>query len=470
MPSLDHDRCYRALCTKDERFDGRIFVGVRTTGVYCRPVCPARTPKSANCEFFRSAAGAAEAGYRPCLRCRPEAAPDTGAWRGTSSTVRRGLALIAEGALDGPDGSVERLANRLGIGERQLRRLFGEHLGASPVAVAQTRRVHFAKQLIHETRLPMSEVAFAAGFGSIRRFNEVFGAMYGRPPSELRRKKTSGSAEVQVSLRYRPPYDWDAILDFLRVRAIDGVERVEGDRYARTVTHAGHNGTVEVRNRPQRSCLQATIRFPEVRALPELVQNIRRVFDLRADMAQIGAHLSADPVLAPLVAARPGLRVPGAWDGFEIGVRAILGQQVSVEAARKLAGQLVALCGTKGFPDAERVSGTDLASMRMPGARKRAIASLAAAAIAEPDLFRPRSAVDETVATLQALPGIGPWTAQYIALRAAREPDAFPAGDAGLLRAMEVDGARPTPKQLEARAERWRPWRAYAAQYLWTGG
>src|SRR5882724_5847042 len=252
MEKLDAEVCYRALQTHDERFDGRLFVGVTSTGIYCRPVCPARPARPENCRFFTSAAAAQDAGFRPCLRCRPETAPELATWRGTSNTVHRGLALIAAGALDG-DGSVDALAARLGIGERQLRRLFDQHLGVSPIAVAQTRRVLFAKQLIHDSRLPMAEIAMAAGFGSVRRFNETFQQLFRRPPSALRRRAVTALPEgsvadtgVTVRLRYRPPYDWPAMLAFLRDRAIDGVEQVDGERYVRSVSHDGETGTVEV--------------------------------------------------------------------------------------------------------------------------------------------------------------------------------------------------------------------------------
>jgi AraC family transcriptional regulator, regulatory protein of adaptative response / DNA-3-methyladenine glycosylase II len=318
---------YRALQSRDPRFDGLLFVGVASTGVYCRPVCPARTPKFENCRFFASAAAAQEAGFRPCLRCRPETAPDLASWRGTSSTVSRALALINEGALDGDNASVEALAERLGVGERHLRRLFAQHLGTSPIAVAQTRRVLFAKQLIHETRMPMTEVALAAGFGSLRRFNEVFQELFRRPPGALRRKssqgRTSAEAGVTLRLRYRPPYDWESMLDFLRARSIPGVEVVDGGRYLRTVEMDGSTGSVEVSHLPQQQSLSVTIRFPHVRAFPAIVARVRRVFDLGADIQTIDAHLSRDPLLAPLVARRPGLRAPGGWDGFELAVRAI---------------------------------------------------------------------------------------------------------------------------------------------------
>ena len=486
---LDPVACYRALRTRDQRFDGRLFVGVTSTGIYCRPICPARTPMFRNCHFFSSAAAAQEAGFRPCLRCRPETAPDLGSWCGTSNTVSRGLALIAEGALDGDDASVDALAERVGVGGRQLRRLFKQHLGASPIAVAQTRRVLFAKQLIHDTRLPMAEIAMASGFGSIRRFNETFQQLFRRPPSALRRKAvlalpegSVGEIGVTVRLSYRPPYDWNAMLAFLRARAIDGVEWIEGDLYCRTVLQDGLTGTVEIAHVPDQASLSATIRFPSVRALPAIVGRIRRVFDLGADVAAIGAHLAQDPLLAPLIAERPGLRAPGGWDGFELAVRAVLGQQMSVEAARRLAGQLVRLCGTRlplaqggrpqlilAFPTAAQLASADLSPVGMPGARKEALAALAAAALADPALFQPQGNVEETVARLRAIRGIGEWTAHYIALRAVRETDAFPASDVGLLRGAATRvGARPTPELLQERAETWRPWRAYAAQHLWA--
>ena len=487
--NLDRDACYRALCTRDARFDGRLFVGVRTTGVYCRPICPARTARLENVEFFASAAAAREAGFRPCLRCRPESSPDLAAWRGTSSTVTRALALIADGALDGDDASVEQLATRLGIGERQLRRLFEQHLGASPIAVAQTRRIHFAKQLIHETRISMTQVAMAAGFGSVRRFNDTFSRLYGRPPSALRRQSAARTASaaggITLRLSYAPPYDWPAMIEFLAARAIAGVEVVTADCYRRTIALDGAHGTIEVRPIAGRHALAATIRFPNVRALPTIIARIRRVFDLAADVGAIAAQLASDPQLARLVGLRPGLRVHGAWDGFELAIRAVLGQQITVSAARRLAGKLVAAHGeplaprmavdgdalTAVFPHPERVAAANLTALGMPRARAATLAALGAAAVADPKLFEREHDLDGAIARLRALPGIGEWTAQYIAMRALREPDAFPAADIGLLRAMaDADGTRPTPAALLARAEAWRPWRAYAAQHLWTSG
>ncbi|TDQ83273.1 DNA-3-methyladenine glycosylase II [Dongia mobilis] len=481
--ALDPLACYRAIETRDARFDGRVFVGVTSTGIYCRPVCPARTAKFAHCRFYPSAAAAQEAGFRPCLRCRPETAPETGAWAGTSSTVSRGLALIADGALDGEGAGVEALAARLGIGERQLRRLFNAHLGAVPIAVAQARRVHFAKQLIHDTDLPMTDVALAAGFGSLRRFNETFRQMYGRPPGALRRRKTASGegGSVTLHLRYRPPYDWAAMLAFLRARAIPGLELVTGQSYSRAVRIGGGAGTVTIDHRPAQASLRARIRFPDLTALPAIVRRIRRVFDLDADVVMIGAHLAQDPLLTPLIAARPGLRVPGGWDGFELAIRAILGQQVTIAAARKLAAQLVGLCGSdlppelrmgdlaRCFPTPEQLLAADLSSLGMPGARRQTLGAMAAAATADADLFRPMSSLEETVARLCRIRGIGDWSAHYIALRVIRESDAFPASDVGLLRgATPPGGQRPTPQALLAMSARWRPWRAYAAQHLWA--
>ena len=481
---LDDDACYRAISTRDARFDGRLFIAVKTTGIYCRPICPARTPRRENCVFYPTAAAAQEAGFRPCLRCRPETSPDLAAWRGTSNTVSRALALIESGALDAAD--VEALAERLGVGERQLRRLFRQHLGASPIAVAQTRRVLLAKQLIHDTQLSMTQVAMAAGFGSVRRFNETFQQLFRRPPISLRRSRATEAAgdaagSVTVELAYRPPYDWDAMLAFLAARAIPGVEAVADGRYARTIAIGNANGVLTVE--PGTGArVRVTVRFPHLRALPTIIARVRRVFDLAADPVAIGAQLAQDPVLAPLVAARPGLRVPGAWDGFELAVRAILGQQITVAAATGLAGKLVraygamlpaTVCTAEGlthvFPAPERLAMADLAALGMPGARAAALRSLAAAVAADPMIFGPRRSLDEAIGKLRSLTGVGEWTAQYIAMRELREPDAFPASDIGLLRAMAgTDGRRPAPVELLARAERWRPWRAYAAVHLWA--
>jgi len=408
-------------------------------------------------------------------------------WRGTSNTVSRALALIDEGALDGADNTVEKLASRLGVGERQLRRLFLQHLGATPMSVAQTRRVLFAKQLIHDTAMPMAEIAAAAGFGSLRRFNETFLALFHRPPRALRKRKTAKEQEKEVvlRLRYRPPYDWNNMLAFLEARAIRGVEIINHGSYLRTIEIDGAVGSIRVGHLPRQQSLEVGILFPRIKALPSIVARVRRLFDLGADIATIDDHLSADPALARLVKQRPGLRAPGGWDGFEVAVRAVLGQQISVVAARQLAGRLVELHGSpmpnpfrnhpalsRVFPDARRLASAASMALGMPAARRNALKAVAEATLANPSLFCPLEGIEETVARLKAIPGIGEWTAQYIALRAVRESDAFPATDLGLLRgAASIDGGmKVSPANLLSRAESWRPWRAYAAQHLWAAG
>jgi AraC family transcriptional regulator of adaptative response / DNA-3-methyladenine glycosylase II len=478
---LDHDACYRALAQRDSRFDGRFFTAVKTTGIYCRPVCPARTPQSKNVIFYPTAAAAQEAGFRPCLRCRPETAPDMGAWRGTSNTVSRALSLIELGALD--QGDVAALAERLGLGERQLRRLFRQHLGASPIAVAQTRRVLLAKQLIHETRLPMAEIAFASGFGSVRRFNEAFLALFERAPGELRRSSgediaVQNDGELSLLLRYQPPYDWPAMLEFLRQRAIPGLERVADGCYFRALSLDGVQGSISIQP-GETNALRAGIRVSKLLLVPGIIARLRRVFDLAADPLAIAAHLAKDPVLAPLVAKRPGLRVPGAWDGFELAVRAVLGQQISVTAAVRLATRLVATYGepltapvgtlTHLFPRADVLAKADLTKLGMPKSRAATLSAVAAAVAADPEVFGANCGLEEAVQRLRAIRGVGEWTAQYIALRQLREPDAFPASDLGVMRALaDANGKRPKADEVLARAESWRPWRAYAAQHLWA--
>lgn len=421
-----------------------------------------------------TAAAAQEAGFRPCLRCRPESSPDLDAWRGTSATVSRALKMIEGGALD--DGDVAALAERLDIGERQLRRLFRQHMGAAPVTVAQTRRVLLAKQLLHQTDLPMIDVAMASGFGSVRRFNETFQALYDRPPGALRRRTTAPSPEIDLLLPYRPPYDWESMRAFLARRALAGME-VVGEDYQRVITLGDGVGSITVRHAPEESGLRVAVRFPHLHALPVIIARIRRMFDLSAEPSAIAAVLSADPVLKPLVKARPGLRVPGAWDGFEIAVRAILGQQITLTAATKLTQKVVATLGeevtlkqpglTHAFPRPEFFDAKVLAKIGMPQARAQALAALARAAADDAHLFDPRRDLDEAVAHLRKLPGIGEWTAQYIAMRALGESDAFLAGDVAVQRKFAEHGTRLSAKELLARAERWRPWRGYAVLHLW---
>jgi len=487
---LDRRALDRARASRDPRFDGKFFIAVTSTRIYCRPVCPVPSPKAANVRYYATAAAAAEAGYRPCLRCRPEAAPGTPAWLGTSAVVRRALQLIHEGALDA--SSVDALAMRVGIGPRHLHRLFVQHVGASPVVVAQTRRLHFAKRLLDETSLPMTEVARAAGFGSVRRFNHAFQTTYRRPPRDLRRRHPAATIadgwlpqrgagagpedgdEVVLRLAYRPPYDWAHVRGFLAARALPGVERVDARGYARTVAAAGGHAVVCVRPVEGENALELRVRGAAPAALFQLSSAARRTFDLAADPALIAAAFQADPLLGPLVARRPGLRIPGAWDTFECAVRAVLGQQVSVAAGRTLAARLVARAGyaitgggdglTHLFPSPAALAAADLDGLGLPGARVRALHALGAA-VAEGTLDLGASA-EEVAAGLEALPGFGAWTAQYVALRALGAPDAFPAGDLVLRRAA-ADAVPLTTRALEARAEAWRPWRGYAVLHLW---
>ena len=478
---LDPAHCYEAVLSRDRRFDGRFFAGVVTTGIYCRPVCPVKPAKPENVRWFACSAAAEAAGFRPCRRCRPETAPGTPAWTGTSAVVSRALRLIAAGALD--DRDVDGLADRLGVGARQLRRLFAEHLGASPARVARARRVHFARTLIDETDLPMAEVAFAAGFGSVRDFNHALRATWRRSPTELRRARgargpLADGAGLVVRLPYRPPLDWPGLLAFLAPRATPGVEAVVDAVYRRTIAVGDAPATIEVRAAPGEPHLLMRVRLPRPERLLHVVERARRLFDLDADPALIANHLGRSRQLAPLVARRPGLRVPGAWDGFELAVRAILGQQVTVRGATTLAGRMVREFGmplaqaedglTHRFPGAERLADADLASIGLPRARAATIHALAAA-VARGELALDASRdLDDAVARLVAIPGIGTWTAHYIAMRALGEPDAFPAADLGLRRALANGTARLTRARVAELAEAWRPWRAYAALHLWT--
>jgi len=462
---LDKQACDRARLARDARFDGRFFIGVTSTGIYCRPVCPAPSPKASNVKYYPSAAAAAEAGFRPCLRCRPEASPGTPAWLGSSTSVSRALKLIAESALD--DGGVEDLAGRLGLGSRHLRRLFLRYLGATPVAVAQTRRVHFAKKLIDETGLPMTHVALAAGFGSIRRFNATFQKLYGRTPRELRRaaaRSRNGHEAGHYTFRlgYRPPYDWRSLIEFLAPRATPGVETVDPDSYHRTISLDGHTGAITVRPVAAKNQLELQIRFPDPAVLFRIVERVRKIFDLGADPAEVSEHLKHDPRLKPIVKAHPGLRAPGCWDGFEIAVRAILGQQVSVKGATTLAGRLAAEFGVKLadsggilFPQPAVLAGADLTRIGMTKQRAGSIRGLAEAVACGEIVFDGSLDLEDFERKITGIRGIGPWTAQYVAMRLG-EPDAFPGSDLYL-------------RDFARGADAWRPWRAYAAMYLWKG-
>jgi len=489
--TLDPRVLDRARRSRDPRFDGRFFMAVTTTGSYCRPICPAApTPKRANVRYFPSAAAAAEAGFRPCLRCRPEAAPGTPAWLGTSAVVRRALRLIEEGALD--DTSVEAFAARVGIGARHLNRLFVQHVGASPIAVALTRRLHFAKRLIDQTSLSMTDIALASGFGSLRRFNDAFRSAYARSPRDIRRGSATAldgarpdgarpgvrvepPEAIVLRLAYRPPYDWAGVREFLAARALRGVERVDDHGYARTIALPTGPATIRVRPVAGRNELELIAQGAPPAALLQLSLTARRMFDLAADPALTAGALRRDALLGPLVRRRPGLRIPGVWDPFECAVRAVLGQQVSVAAGRTFACRLVERTGlqapqsTEGlthlFPKPEAIVRADLNGIGINSARIACLRALAQAVIDGKLSFE--APAEEVVSALERLPGIGAWTAQYIVLRALGEPDAFPAADIVLRRMAAGEEPVLTARLLEQRAEGWRPWRSYAVMHLW---
>ena len=478
--TLDPQQCYRALASRDPRFDGRFFTGVTTTGIYCRPVCPARTPRPGHVRFFPCAAAAQAAGFRPCLRCRPEAAPGTPAWIGASAVVRRALRLIEDGALDEATG--HELALRVGLGERQLRRLFRDHVGASPADVARARRADFAKMLLDQTALPVTEIAHAAGFGSIRQFNDVVQRVFGRTPRELRRSSRQPRPEeasgrhISLRLAYRKPFDWRSWLAYMERRLAPGVESVVGDTYRRTIVLGGARGLMSLTPDPAGCALRLSVRMPSTANLVAVAQRVRKLCDLRADPASIGAHLRPSPLLRQAVRQRPGLRIPGAWDPFEIAVRAVIGQQVSVAAATTLVGRCVRACGepfepapglTYLFPTPDAIAEGDLAKIGLPRRRAECLRALARAVAGGELVLTHETDVDTLSRRLMDIPGIGPWTAQYVALRALGDPDAFPAGDL-VLRKVAGGGTAMSAAGLEALAEAWRPWRGYAAMYLWS--
>jgi AraC family transcriptional regulator of adaptative response / DNA-3-methyladenine glycosylase II len=479
--SLDSDACYRALAARDARFDGLFFVGVATTGIYCRPVCAARTPGRARCAFFRTATEAEGAGFRSCFRCRPELAPGAAPVDAVSRVVARATRRIEEGALsDG--GSVDELARELGVSGRHLRRAMQAELGVSPLALAETRRLALARQLIVDTALPLTEVAFASGYGSVRRFNAAVRARFGRSPSTMRRggrqRGEGEGGDVTVALHYRAPYDWAAILAYLGSHAMPGVEAVRDGVYRRTAAFGARRGWLTVAHDGTRGALRVTVSASLAGALMTVVARLRRLFDLDAQPQLIAAHLARDPRLAAHVRARPGLRVAGAFDPFEAAARAVLGQQVSVAAARTLAGRLAARFGDRldtphaelthlhpaAAVIAEQPASALAARLGMPGQRAATLRALAAAVSAGELSLEAEDTLDGLVARIAALPGVGPWTAHTVAMRAFGWPDAFPDGDLVLRKALGGISAR----SARALAEPWRPWRAYGAAHLWS--
>jgi AraC family transcriptional regulator of adaptative response / DNA-3-methyladenine glycosylase II len=476
--TLDQRICDRARETRDPRFDGLFFIAVTSTKIYCRTVCPVPAPKAQNVRYYDSAAAASAAGFRPCLRCRPEAAPGSPLHRAKSELVAGALRLIEQGALD--DGSLPELAARVGVGERHLRRVFAEELGASPLDVAATRRLLFAKQLIGETRLPMTEIAQAAGYASLRRFNAAFSATYGKPPREIRRGRTlgdDGADELVLRLPFRAPYDFAHLLEFYGRRTIPGVEHVDAHSYRRSVVVDGVPGWFAVTRMPDDDALALHVHHPKSSALGTIAARVKRMFDVDADPRALAAAFKRSELLQPLIKRWPGQRLPGAWDGFELAVRAVLGQQVSVAAARTLAARVAATHGTPFeaaadsglgalFPTPDRLIDAPLETLGITRARASTIRGLAQAVVDGRVAFRAEQSLAAFEEALVALPGIGPWTAHYIAMRALAQPDAFPAADL-ILRRAAGQGRMLSTRELETASEEWRPWRAYAVMLLW---
>lgn len=490
---LDPRHCYEALAARDVRFDGVFFVGVSSTGIYCRPVCPVRIPGFERCSFYPSAASAEKAGFRPCLRCRPELAPGSSSVEASARLARAAAARIDAGALS--EGTVADLARELGVGARQLRRVVQSELGVSPSALAQTRRLLLAKQLLTDTDLRVVDIAFASGFSSVRQFNRTFRQRYRMSPSALRKKSrpatlgdSAGEAvgdsvgappgdSIVVKLGIRPPIAWTGLLDFLSARAAQRAERRQGDRYQRTVHLDAHRGWLSAIPDAAQRNLHVTLSLSLTPVLPQLLARLRRLFDLDANPMIVDRHLADDPLMAPRVQTRPGLRVPGAFDGFELALRAILGQQISVAAASTLYARIVAAFGAevatpiagldRCVPRAEDLAlrtVDEIRALGLPTRRAETVHRLAAAVADGTLALDATGDIGATRASLLAIPGIGPWTCEYIAMRALGDPDAIPASDLGLLRASDCDN----PRDLLRQAEAWRPWRAYACLHLWT--
>lgn len=473
----DPDRCYRAVCSRDSRFDGIFYTGVTSTGIYCRPSCPAVTPKRANVRFYATAAAAQAAGFRACRRCRPDATPGSPEWDQRADLVGRAMRLIADGVVDRE--GVAGLASRLGYSERHVNRQLTEEVGAGPIALARAQRSQTARLLIETTDLAFSDVAFASGFSSIRQFNDTVRAVYARTPTELRRRRlrtaVSTPGTISVRLAVREPFDGAGVVEFLGARAIPGIEEVVGSTYRRTLAMSHGIGTVELL--PLGPHVHATLRLDDLRDLATAVARCRRLLDLDADPVAVAEQLGADPLLQPLVHKEPGRRVPGAADGFELAVRAVLGQQVSVAGARTLASRLVVAAGrplaapdgglTHVFPRAEELAAAPDAAFTIPVRRRECLRGMAIA-VAEGRLdLEPGSDRDESRRRLEALPGIGPWTASYVAMRALGDPDVFLPTDLGVRHALEHLGAWTGSTGAEALAGRWSPWRSYALLHLW---
>jgi AraC family transcriptional regulator of adaptative response / DNA-3-methyladenine glycosylase II len=472
LMELDFDSCYEAIKSRDARFDGRFFTAVSSTGIYCRPICPARTPGRTRVRFFPFAAAAEEAGYRPCRRCRPDKSPDSPDWDWRGDLVGRALRLIGDGIAD--TEGIPGVADRLAVSERHLRRLFVAELGAAPGTVARTHRTQLARRLIEESALSLSDVAMASGFSSIRRFNSTIQETFGHTPGALRKSaKRSRIPGCTMRLPYRAPFAGEELFAYLEGRATPGVEHVDGATYRRTVNISGSKGIVSITLEPTGE-LRLDARLDSVAGLTGVVRRARHLFDLDADPVAIATHLSADPKLRKAMGRIPGLRVPGTFDGFELAVRAILGQQVSVKGATTLSGRLAAMFGeplaepdgplTHYFPTPEQLADASIAQVGLPEKRAETVNHLARAVASGQIVLDGTADPDDTKARLLELPGFGPWTVSYIAMRALRDPDSFLPSDLGIKHAFNKLGIEPGQK----RDERWRPWRSYATLYLWS--
>ena len=467
---LDPESCYQALISRDPRFDGLMYVGVSSTGIYCRLICNSRRPLKRNCTFYPNAAAAEQAGFRPCLRCRPEIAPGNAL---VDSHNRLAVALgrrIEEGALN--EISVPALAAQMGISDRHLRRVIQEEFGVPPNKLLETQRLLTAKLLLTDTSMPVTDIAFASGFASLRRFNDAFKNNYRLNPSQFRRGTAPSKAASRFvfDLGYRPPLDWEGLLHFLDKRLYAGVEAIVGSSYLRTVSMGGRSGWIRVLPSSRRHALSVEIAPEMGRSIPAILTRVRNLFDLRAEPERIAQRLGKLAVLCP------GLRLPGAFDGYEIAIRAVLGQQISVKAATTLASRFAASFGEPVatpfaelrllMPTPQRVAKASVEAMMKIGvtsARARTLLGVSRAMARNPHLLEPGADVEQAITRLKALPGIGDWTAQYLAMRAFAWPDAFPATDLGIRKALGIDDER----KILTRAEIWRPWRGYAAMHLW---
>jgi AraC family transcriptional regulator of adaptative response / DNA-3-methyladenine glycosylase II len=471
----DFEACYRAMSSRDARFDGRFFIGVTSTGIYCRPVCPAQTPRRANVRFYKTAAAAEAAGFRACRRCRPQLAPGTLRPGAGDRLADRALRLLAAGAADGAAG-ITAVAERLEVSDRHLHRVLCEAVGAGPLTLARMRRLQTARTLIEQTTMPITDVAFSAGYSSLRQFNSEVRTGVGATPTELRRRrpaKLEGDGAIVLRLGVRPPFDGHALIDFFAARAVTGVEVSSATALVRTVSLP--HGAAVVELEPQAAHLTARLWLDDVRDLGSAVDRCRRLFDVDADPQAIAAVLGADPVLAPLVAAHPGLRVPGAVDGDEVAIRAVLGQQVSVGRATALATRLAERCGRplaeprrgvdRLFPSTAAIADADLEGLGLTGERAATLRRLAGALSRGDVDLGPGADAAQVRAALLAIRGIGEWTAAYVAMRALRDPDAFPASDLGVRHGFTRAGGE--LRSLSDHAQRWRPWRAYATVHLW---